>query len=271
MRCNRERVKVMKQLWIDISLILLIIAAITAGAIYSNQRAAQQRFDGLEISITYPDSTMLIGEADVREMIKTSAMSQMLTTVDNIDTHLFEETFSANSYVDSVVVYKSRSGKLFINILQKAPLLRVVSSSGDFYIGHKGEYIPINYNHPCKVPIVTSDSLGLIDSIKYLVSNKKDSENYIFLDKLVTFVELLEKDKFWSRQIVQINLNNNNEVELVPRVGRHLILLCDINDIDMGWANIKKLEEFYKKVMDAQRWDDISLINLKYKDQVVCK
>ena len=59
----------------------------------------------------------------------------------------------------------------------------------------------------------------------------------------------------------------NKEIELIPRVGNHIILLGSEEEME---AKFEKLMLFYKKGVQQTGWNQYSIINLKYKNQLVC-
>ena len=97
--------------------------------------------------------------------------------------------------------------------------------------------------------------------------------------KLINFVKLTGSSTFWDAQIVQINVDGQGvtgglsywkepQVELVPRVGRHVIIFGTLDDAQ---SKLDKLMLFYEKVLSYEGWDAYSVINLRYKGQIVCR
>ena len=76
-------------------------------------------------------------------------------------------------------------------------------------------------------------------------------------------------DNFFSPvvQIDQIYINENNEVQLIPRVGDHLIVL---GNFDRYEQKLEKLRKFYLFGLNETSWNIYSKIDLRFKDQVVC-
>ena len=66
----------------------------------------------------------------------------------------------------------------------------------------------------------------------------------------------------------QINVTNEKELELYLAVGNHKIIFGDANDIE---EKFKKLKIFYTEGLNkTDGWNKYSVINVKYKNQVVC-
>ena len=103
-------------------------------------------------------------------------------------------------------------------------------------------------------------------------------ENYLFFTKLINFVRLIRGDSFWNAQIVQIDVSTpargagqvhwqEPEVEIVPRVGRHVVLLGTLDEVEQ---KLDRLMLFYRRVLDYEGWETYRTVNLKYRNQVVC-
>ena len=74
-------------------------------------------------------------------------------------------------------------------------------------------------------------------------------------------------DTLWREQIEQLFVNDQTEIEMVPRVGDHKIILGNDNDLETKFTN---LLAFYKKALPAVGWDAYNTINIKYTNQIVC-
>jgi cell division protein FtsQ len=94
-----------------------------------------------------------------------------------------------------------------------------------------------------------------------------DSINKPVLVQLNEVALFLKNNDFWDSQIEQIYVNESNQLELVPRVGNHIILIGSSDDLAV---KMNKLMIFYKEGINKTGWDKYSQINLKFKDQVIC-
>ena len=62
-------------------------------------------------------------------------------------------------------------------------------------------------------------------------------------------------------------MHPDQEVELVPRVGNHRIMLGTLEGFEEKLAHLKL---FYEQAIPKMGWEKYSMINLKYKNQIVC-
>ncbi|MBO7169031.1 MAG: hypothetical protein J6V43_03010 [Rikenellaceae bacterium] len=103
-------------------------------------------------------------------------------------------------------------------------------------------------------------------------NQKKSAKRYLYLYKLLNFVKFVESDDFWRAQIVQINVVTSEgceapQVEIVPRAGRHVACL---GEIEQAEKNLEKLMLFYRNALAWEGWDNYNYIDLRYEDQIVC-
>ena len=90
------------------------------------------------------------------------------------------------------------------------------------------------------------------------------------------------KDEFWSSQIVQVNILPDLGVELVPRVGDHIVYLARLPQTkylnrrktliaDFMAKKLDRLGKFYKYGLSQAGWNKYSYINLEFDNQIICK
>lgn len=101
---------------------------------------------------------------------------------------------------------------------------------------------------------------------------KKLEKSYEDFMKLLTFVKLVEKDDFWSAEVVQIiartTASGALEVELIPRSGWHVIRFGRLERME---EKFDKLLRFYRKGLARIGWETYRVIDIRYADQVVCR
>jgi cell division protein FtsQ len=78
--------------------------------------------------------------------------------------------------------------------------------------------------------------------------------------------KFISNDDFWRSQIVQLYVNNNREIELVPRVGSQTIIFGQSDDLDNKFRKLKAMYRAFNEI----GWNQYKTINLKFKDQVIC-
>lgn len=89
--------------------------------------------------------------------------------------------------------------------------------------------------------------------------------------KLITFVEQIGEDDFWSSEIVQIVASTapsgSLEVEIVPRSGSFTVRLGRLERID---EKLGALRTFYRGALGNVGWESYRRVNVQYEGQIVC-
>ena len=75
-------------------------------------------------------------------------------------------------------------------------------------------------------------------------------------------------DPFWNNQIQQVMVKTDGKVELVPRVGEHIIMLGKPVNVK---EKLDRMKIFYTEGLNKVGWNKYSAINLEYDNQVICK
>jgi cell division protein FtsQ len=224
------------------------------------------------ISIDYGIADMLITKKDIDSIVMKTAGMVKGKPLGYINTGSIERSIRRQPYVAKVSVYESNEGTLFVNVRQREPLLRIINNRYEnFYIDESGSLLPVNLNFSARVlvangsisdsymknPLYRVNILALSDSIYYdsLMTN---------LYKLAMFIS---HDPFWKSQIDQIYVNELQEFELIPRIGNHVIMLGTADDLE---DKFRKLFVFYRLGLNKIGWNKYNVINIKFKNQVVC-
>ncbi|MFR9649022.1 MAG: hypothetical protein SNJ33_03705 [Rikenellaceae bacterium] len=98
------------------------------------------------------------------------------------------------------------------------------------------------------------------------------TKKYEDFKNLITFVETVEKDRFWASEIVQIIVESSPSgdisLRLIPRSSDHIIVF---GTLEREHAKLDKLAEFYRDVLKNVGWSHYSVIDIQYENQVVCR
>lgn len=203
----------------------------------------------LEIVLTDSSSIRLINQNDIAVILEQANLNPMGKTIRRIRTESIEEVLSQNPMVKKVECYKTPSGIVNIRVQQRCPKFRVVGTES-YYVDYDRKTLPVSLNYAVYVPVVS----GRIT--KSLATGA-----------MFDFVSLLEKNPFWNAQIEQIYVRDDLKVELVPRVGDAVILLGTLTDYE---AKLEKLRKLYVYGFNTIGWNRYKIIDLQYKNQVVC-
>lgn len=204
----------------------------------------------LEVVVKDSLDKHFVSKADLVQILKVANLNPVKKPMDAINTDQIEKELLKNEMIFRVDAYKTPSGLIKLEVEQKRPILRVISARGSYYVDNLGTTMPISRNYVAHLPIVS----GYV-------------EKELAMTDVYKFALFLQENGFWNDQIEQIYVYPNNEVELIPRVGNHRIVLGTFTDFE---EKLDNLLLFYKQAVPKVGWEKYSMINLKYKNQIVC-
>jgi cell division protein FtsQ len=165
-------------------------------------------------------------------------------------------------------VYISIDGIVHVYLEQRNPVMRVMpGDGGDFFVDEDGVVIRSRNLYNPRLHIVEGNvniSSAMLNGVSVLDTSIKHS----VLRDIYPLVNYINDDNFWSAQIDQIYVDGNDEIDLIPRTGSQVIHLGSTENYE---GKLRNLEAFYDKVLPVVGWDKYSVINLEFKDQIVCK
>lgn len=186
--------------------------------------------------------------------------------VNQIQPEMIAAKVKRNIYVEEADVYLNMEKNLVVNIREKQPILRVYSKKGEgFYIDTRRQLLPLNPNYSPRVLVANGYINYQFDKQNPYIHDTVSNQSQLI--DLFDLTSIIMENKFLHAQISQVYVNSVGEYDLIPEVGNHLIQLGSMQDAQ---EKLEKLEVWYKKSFVNEDWGKYNVINLKYKDQVVC-
>jgi cell division protein FtsQ len=181
-------------------------------------------------------------------------------TIGSFNLKKLETELEKNVWIKSAELFFDNNEILNVTVQEREPIARVFTSTGTtFYIDDELAMLPLSEKFSARLPVFTN-----FPSDKKILA-KADS---ILLRDIKTISLAVQKDSFSMAMIDQIDITPQRLFEMIPKIGNQLIVFGDATDVD---AKLQKLKLFYKEVMVKAGWNNYSVINVQYKNQVVAK
>lgn len=273
--------------FLSIALSVVVWLAILAYMIFAAQRCRSgQRTERLictEIEVADYDRRKIVSPDAVREWLADAGVTLEGIKLEEVDTDRIIAIIGAQPFVREMKAWTEQSGTLHVRLSQRQPIMRFSRGNGDdFYISDDLWVLPTRMGHAEYVPVVTGE-FGLPFEAGWYGQLREPAgddsflvQNHTFLLELIDFVKLTSADPFWNAEIVQIDVREKAgapawkkpDIELVPRVGNHIIAF---GTTDNARGKLAKLRLFYRSVLDYEGWDRYRHIDIRYDGQVVCR
>jgi cell division protein FtsQ len=188
--------------------------------------------------------------------------------VKNINLFEIEKRVNVLRELKFAEVYRTIDGEIHIYADQRDPVMRLMpDNGGDYFLDEDGVIVRRHNLYTPRLHIVGGNinvSSAMLDGVSVFDTSIKNT----ILRDIYQLVDFINDDDFWSAQIDQIYVDGSNDIDLIPRTGNQTVHLGTIDNFK---GKLRNLEAFYDKVLPEVGWNKYSVINLEYKDQIVCK
>jgi cell division protein FtsQ len=224
------------------------------------------------IRIDYGKADVLVTEPDIYALVKSTGNLLAGQQLGTIDFERIEREIKHQPYVGNAQAYMTLDGVVEIDVVQRQPILRIFNVKGEsFYLDGLGNLLPLNPAFSARVLVATGyiyepfskKACYLKDSV-----HRSDSMFYSsVMNNLYKLSAFITKDKFLKAQIEQIYVEPDGEFELIPRIGANIILMGRADNLE---DKFERLLVFYRSGLSRTGWRRYNVINIKFKNQVVC-
>ena len=266
----------MKKKIVKIALLAALVAA-SAGYLWLSLAYAHRQLDNVvcdKLQVVILDSAVnqLVRKDDIPAIFRASKKTYFGKRLCEISTGELEQTLNERSLIKRADVYTTADGTLHVSIVQRRPIIRIYTENEqNFYIDTEGYIVQPYSGYTSHVPVVSGCITspfprGFKGDMAAFFKEKKMCDS-LYL-QLYDFAKYLHSQPFWQAQVEQIYIARNGKVELIPRVGAHIIRLGSFNNFEY---KLRKLITLYEKGIPIKGWNAYDVIDLSYSNQVVCK
>lgn len=188
--------------------------------------------------------------ADICRMLTEQELYPVGKHLTDVNLRAIEERLEAQELIERVEAYKTQSGNVKISISERVPVMRVMANGQDYYVDRDGKAL-MNTGYVCNLIIATG-------SISQAYASRV----------LAPIGRIIMADDFWRNQIEQINVLPDSTIEMVPRVGGHIIYIGQPIGVT---KKLERLRKFYRYGLSQAGWNKYSRISVEFNNQIVCK
>jgi cell division protein FtsQ len=216
------------------------------------QNQSKQICEKITIEIDAPVEKQLVTERLINNQINKWYVGGLLgVSQANLSLPTIENRIQQMPSVKKAEVSFDLRGELLIQIQQRMPVMRVIPTYGtSYYVAKDFTQIPVSATEVARVPIVNGN---LTKSM---------------IKKVYTLSTYVQENEFMEALTEQIFVDNNNDLIIIPKIKNQRIVIGDTTLIP---EKFDKLALFYQEGLNHIGWGKYQTINLKYKNQIVCK
>ncbi len=267
----------MRSKWLHIAFeittwFILMALLIVSLAFTENQRK-KELCSKIIVNISDSIQNHFIDSDDVLQNLSFKNYKLLNQAINSIPLENIEQDLKRISVIKNVDVYTTLDGILYIRLIQRTPILRVINYNYEsYYIDDEGTLFPLSKKYTARVLVANgniNEPYSLYANMKAYDADKTNGIKRIsMLDDLYYLAKVIYNDSLLYPLIEQVYVNDENYFELIPKIDDVVIVFGDTTNM---LEKVKKLKTFYTQVLNKNTWNSFSVVNLIYKNQIVCK
>ena len=233
---------------LDIAIAVYLVFAVTS---FNRPDDRNRLCTKVSINISDKVTDGFLSAGEIKKILLNKKIYPLNRSMHEVNIREIEDLLRHSAFVESAQCYKTEDGHVCINLRQRMPIIRIKSVNGDdYYVDDQG---------------------GIMPNTRY-VSNLIIATGYIpqwYAKRILKHIaNFINHNDFWKNQIMQINVLQDLSIEIVPRVGDHIVYLGRPTYI---LEKLNRLEKFYKYGLNEVGWNKYSYISLEFNNQIICK
>lgn len=253
-----------KSLLIAVDLVLVVYLA-CAFTVFNKPDETAHVCTKANIVVADESSNGFINADEVTRRLKAAGLYPLGKQMSKINAREIEDKLKSSAFVKTAQCYKTDDGEVNVSITQLMPVIRVKADNGDdYYLDDKDCIMPNT--------LYTSDLIIATGAIPRWYARRYISP----LGKAIMANDM------WKNLVVQINVLPNRDIEVVPRIGSHVVHLGPLPEAgdkatrqklisEFVDRKLTRLEKFYKYGLSQAGWNKYSYIDIEFDNQIICK
>jgi cell division protein FtsQ len=232
-----------KKMFKTIGKAALIIVAFAVSLGFASHRQSVMPCSGVIINVDDSSGTGFVDRNDILQIIQNKFGALEGQPLASINIALLEKIINANPFIRRAEVFSTVDGKVNIEVKQRIPVLRVINNKNEsFYVDCDGVFMPPSEKFTARVPVANGFIYDRLIENKVRFFSSTDSTTVkTKVEQLFNIIQYTSTNKFWNDEIEQLYVNANGEIEMVPRVGDHTVILSDDTNIEEKFTKASRI------------------------------
>lgn len=218
----------------------------------------------MELEIQGQDDNIFVCEDDLGEIIEDVYGAFIDEHAFSLNTDLIEQAVKTHSAVQDAQVWKTKDGKLHIEVSQKVPVIRFQSNKYGCYADKDGKIFPLQKRASAKVPII--DGVLPFGVVRDGCPEDLTPEQEQWVKETIALCEFINDNPVWRSRISQIHSDKDGCIILSQRGRKENFIFGAAKEIPMKF---KRLELYHKAV--EKEGKIYSEVDLRFDKMLICR
>ena len=186
--------------------------------------------------------------------------------LDSIRLHQVESILDVQSAILKSEAYTTEDGLLNIRLTQREPVVRFQKGRYGFYADCNGFIFPLQENYTSPVPVM--DGAVPIKATEGYKGAPGTEEEKAWIAGVISLVQYMEKTRIWAENIVQMHVEDDGDIVMIPREGNERFIFGSPFD---AAAKFGRMADYYRYILPDKGEGYYRTVNVKFDKQIVCK
>jgi cell division protein FtsQ len=246
-----------RQWMVAMLLVLVVAVAIFWSAI--SKTAKNRLVETMEITILPEGKALFLNTNILSDSVQSVIGTPTGRSAADINIQKLEARLNKIPSVKKAEVYIALDGVLKVKVEERTPIVLVNNAQGEeFYLDTQGMMIPNTSTRFCDVLVANGNIRNLMVSGKFIAGETARN--------LLSVAKFIATDSLWNMQFQQLYVDNSNDVILIPRVGKHSIVVGNGANLPQKFGNLRL---FYDQGLKSTGWDRYKSVDISNLNQVV--
>ena len=225
---------------------------------YAWQDKSQKKCTGVQIELVGDNTSILfMDELEIKALLAEQGVKQGVPIIE-LNLVKIEQSLANIKWIKNAEIFIDNKQEVQVRIEQRIPVARIFTATGgSFFIDSTAKQLPLKQLTVMRLPVIT----GFPSDQEKL--SKPDSA---LLSHVLKLAMLIRKDSFFSAQVAQVNITSSGDLEIIPALGDHLVLIGSIENIE---DKLNRLYTFYKKIWIQSGINAYQVLDCRFDHQIV--
>ena len=244
----------------------IIIACMVCSFIAGSSMREEISCTGLEICIKDSLTNSFVSQDAVKKYLDKEYGIYVGKSIKDIDLVRIEKILDSRSAVLKSQAYITGNGVLHIDVTHRSPIVRFQKKDGGFYADAEGYIFPLQNSYASHVQIV--DGYIPLAANSGYKGEIKDAGEREWFRKVINLVNYMQGSRVWKDKIVQIHVDSEGNLILIPREGNEQFIIGQPDEIE---EKFEKMRKYYTAIIPEKNSGTYRHVDLRYRGQIVCR
>ncbi|MBA4058385.1 MAG: cell division protein FtsQ, partial [Marivirga sp.] len=208
---------------------ILIVGGIIA---FTERRQSTASIKDITIKMVNVNENHFLDENDITDLMQLNKENLKGASLDRVNLKEVEMKIKRQPFIKDAQLYSDLKGNLVVSTELRRPIARIVRNDGpDGYIAEDGTVMPVSAKFTSRVVLISGSYVREILRQNNL-NNSDDGKN------LITLINAIRDDEFWSAQIAQLDIDNKMRITIFPQVGDEQIEFGKPENLDVKFKKL---------------------------------